>query len=191
MTSQHVHRPWYLCEDVLSKIMNSQLARADSVPRPVTQHVDRVHLPPEVLQVQLEPPPRQLAGHHPVEEHNGSLLRHPSHSTQHQRWPATRMPAMGGALGACGPPRPLRPEARSVSRQGRELSSNRVRERVPECTGRRPRSHSVGHSAVWSSMARLPDDRRRDGRHLGVRMTIVCCCGFIRRRRDAEPCGHL
>ena len=23
------------------------------------------------------------------------------------------------------------------------------------------------------------------------RMTIVCCCGFIRTRRDAEPCGHL
>ena len=32
MTSQHIHRPWYLCEDVLSKIINSQLARTGSVP---------------------------------------------------------------------------------------------------------------------------------------------------------------
>ena len=40
-------------------------------------------------------------------------------------------------------PRPLRPEAQSVSRQGRELSLNRVRQRVPECPGRRPRSHQL------------------------------------------------
>jgi hypothetical protein len=46
----------------------------------------------------------------------------------------------------------FRAEARSVCRQVRELSSNRVRERVRECTGRRARSHSAGHSAVWSSM---------------------------------------
>ena len=32
MTSQHVHRPRYLCEDVLSKIINSQLARTGSAP---------------------------------------------------------------------------------------------------------------------------------------------------------------
>ena len=98
---------------------------------------------------------------------------------------------MDGVRWGRASPRPLRPEARSVSRRGRELSLNRVREGVPGCTGRRPRSHSVGHSAVWSSVARLPDDRRRDGRHLGVRMTIVCCCDLIRRRCDAQLCGHL
>jgi len=82
MTSQDVHRSWYLCEDVLSKVTNSQLARTGSVPGPVTQHVDRVHLPSEVLQIQLEPPPCQLAGLHPVEEQYGPLLRHASYSTQ-------------------------------------------------------------------------------------------------------------
>jgi hypothetical protein len=32
MTSQDVHRPWYLSEDVLSKVINGQLARTGSVP---------------------------------------------------------------------------------------------------------------------------------------------------------------
>jgi hypothetical protein len=44
--------------------------------------------------------------------------------------------------------RPLYPEARSVSRRDRELSVNSVRRCAPERTGRRPRSHSVGHSAL-------------------------------------------
>ena len=50
--------------------------------------------------------------------------------------------------------RPLRPEARSVSRRGRELSVNSVHRGVPECTGRRPGSHSVGHSAASSRIPR-------------------------------------
>ena len=41
------------------------------------------------------------------------------------------------------------------------------------------------------AVARLSDDRSRDGWQLGVRMTIVCCCDLIRRRRDAERCGRL
>jgi hypothetical protein len=53
------------------------------------------------------------------------------------------------------------------------LSSNRVRGRVPECTRRPPGSHSVGHSAVWSSMARLLADRGCDGWRLGVRAAVV------------------
>ena len=32
VTSQDVHRPWYLCEDVLDKIINSQLVRTGRVP---------------------------------------------------------------------------------------------------------------------------------------------------------------
>ena len=50
--------------------------------------------------------------------------------------------------------RPLRPEARSVSRRGRELGVNSVRGGVPECTGRRPGSESVGHSAASSPIPR-------------------------------------
>ena len=38
--------------------------------------VDRLHLPPEVLQILLEPPPRQLAGLHAVEEDDGRRLDH-------------------------------------------------------------------------------------------------------------------
>jgi hypothetical protein len=30
MTSQDVHRPWQLCEDVLNKVINGQLARTGS-----------------------------------------------------------------------------------------------------------------------------------------------------------------
>jgi hypothetical protein len=65
----------------------------------VTQHVDRVHLPPEILQIQLGPPPRQLAGLHPVEEHDGPLPRHTGHSTQDQRWLVTRKPSVRGTPG--------------------------------------------------------------------------------------------
>ena len=104
MTSQDVHRPWYLCEDVLSKVTNGQLARTGSVPGSVTQHVDSVHLPPEVLQIELEPPPRQLAGLHPVEEHYGPLLRHPSHSTPTPTMTSHSHALNGGALGATHAP---------------------------------------------------------------------------------------
>jgi hypothetical protein len=44
-----------------------------------------------------------------------------------------------------------------VSRRFREVSADSVRGRAPECTGRRPRSHSVSHSAVSSR-----DDHRND-----------------------------
>jgi hypothetical protein len=50
--------------------------------------------------------------------------------------------------------RPLRPEARSVSRRGREVSVNSARGGVPESTRRRPGSHSVGHSAASSRILR-------------------------------------
>jgi hypothetical protein len=46
------------------------------------------------------------------------------------------------------------PEARSVSRGGRELSVDTVRGCVPECTDRRPGSHSIGHSAASSRTPR-------------------------------------
>ena len=102
MTSQDVHRPRDLCEDVLSKVTNSQLARTGSVPGSVTQHVDSVHLPPEVLQIQLEPPPRQLAGPHPVEERYGPLLRHEAIQPKTNDGQAPGCPSIGGTREGAG-----------------------------------------------------------------------------------------
>jgi hypothetical protein len=42
----------------------------------VTEQVDCVHLPPEVVQIVLNSPPGQLAGLHAMQEDDGLLLRH-------------------------------------------------------------------------------------------------------------------
>jgi hypothetical protein len=58
-------------------------------------------------------------------------------------------------LGCCqSGSRLLLSEAQSVSRGGRELSVDTVPGCVPECTDRRPGSHSVGHSAASSRTPR-------------------------------------
>ena len=47
----------------------------------MAEHVDRLHLPSQILQVLLEPPPRQPTGHNPMYKDDRPLLRHPSHPT--------------------------------------------------------------------------------------------------------------
>jgi hypothetical protein len=42
----------------------------------VAEQIDRADLPAEVLQILLEPPPGQPAGQHPVQEQDGSRIRH-------------------------------------------------------------------------------------------------------------------
>ena len=60
--------------------------------------------------------------------------------------------------------RPLHPEARSVSRRGRELSVNSVRGCVPECMGRRTPS-----SRSWSLSSRYAEEGRPVVKRRGVR----------------------
>jgi hypothetical protein len=87
MTSQDIHRALYLGKDVLRHFIHRQVRRARSVPRPVAQHVGYLHLPPDVLQILLEPAPGQLAGLQSVEQQDGPVLRH---SVIHPTCPAAK-----------------------------------------------------------------------------------------------------
>ena len=76
------------------------------------------------------------------------------------------------------------------------LSVDSVGGHVPECTDVDPViAQLVTQQSGLASLNHRDSgeihDRRRDGRQLGVPMAIVCCCDLIRRRRDAERCGHL
>jgi hypothetical protein len=77
----------------------------------------------------------------------------------------------------------LRPEAGSQSRRGQELSVDSVHGHVPECTGRRPGSHSIGHSAA---SPRSADEAQRSSRlatAASVRDGVVGCL-------VPQPVGH-
>lgn len=76
MTNQDIHRARYLCEDILRHVLHSQVRWTSSVPRPVAQQVGYMHLPPDVLQILLQPPPSQLTGLHSMEQQDGPILRH-------------------------------------------------------------------------------------------------------------------
>jgi hypothetical protein len=76
MTSQDIHRARCLGEDVLRHVLNRQVRRTSSVPRPMAQQVRYLHPPPEVMQILLEPPPGQLAGQHSVEQQDRPVIRH-------------------------------------------------------------------------------------------------------------------
>ena len=86
MAGQDIDGARHLSEHIASKVIHSQSVRANIVSGSVTQHVDGMHLPPEIAQILLEPPPSQLAGLHPVQKQDRPLVAHLGHST---RRPAT------------------------------------------------------------------------------------------------------